>query len=45
MLVVADSSPLILLARIGHLTLLDQLYDRILIPDAVYSPPCVLALC
>ena len=36
MIVVSDASPLIGLAHIGRLTLLRDLYDRVLIPDAVH---------
>lgn len=36
MILVVDTSPLITLARIGLLELLQQLADRIVIPDAVY---------
>lgn len=37
MLVIADSSPLILLARIDCLELLQQLYGEIRVPEAVYE--------
>ena len=37
MIVVSDASPLISLAVIGHLELLKHLYERVLIPDAVYQ--------
>jgi predicted nucleic acid-binding protein len=33
--VVADASPLIALALIDHLTLLDDLFDEVLVPEAV----------
>lgn len=36
MIVVSDASPLISLAVIGHLELLKHLYERVLIPEAVY---------
>lgn len=32
---VADSSPIILLSKIGHLQLLGNLFDRVLVPDGV----------
>lgn len=35
--IIADASPLIGLAKIGRLTLLQQLYQRILIPPAVHA--------
>lgn len=37
MVVVADSSPLILLAKLDLLELLPQLYEEICIPKAVYD--------
>ena len=37
MIVVSDSSPLIALARIGRLRLLNSLYERILIPAEVHQ--------
>ncbi len=37
MIVVSNTSPLISLAHIGQLHLLQQLYDRIIIPRAVYE--------
>lgn len=36
MIVVSDASPLISLAVTGHLELLKDLYQKVLIPDAVY---------
>jgi predicted nucleic acid-binding protein len=36
-IVVSDASPLISLAVIGHLELLKDLYQQVLIPDAVYQ--------
>lgn len=36
MIVIADSSPLILLARIGQLSLLGDLYGKVFIPTAVH---------
>jgi predicted nucleic acid-binding protein len=35
--VVCDASPLIVLARVGHLDLLHQLFGRVLVPPAVWS--------
>ncbi|MCX6022342.1 MAG: DUF3368 domain-containing protein [Chloroflexi bacterium] len=37
MIVVSDSSPLILLSKVGHLHLLPNLYDHVLIPPAVHQ--------
>ena len=37
MIVVADSSPLIALCRIGRLNLLNDLFGRLFIPDAVWN--------
>ena len=37
MIVVSDASPLISLAVTGHLELLKHLYERVLIPDAIYQ--------
>ena len=37
MIVVSDSGPLISLMKAGQLNLLHNLYDEILIPEAVYS--------
>ena len=37
MIVVSDASPLISLAMTGRLALLEQLYQQVLIPDAVYQ--------
>jgi uncharacterized protein len=36
-IVVSDASPLISLTVIGHLELLRRLYERVLIPEAVYQ--------
>jgi uncharacterized protein len=36
MIVVSNSSPLVSLAAIGRLELLHELYDTIVIPQAVY---------
>jgi predicted nucleic acid-binding protein len=36
-IVVSDASPLISLTVIGHLELLKHLYERVLIPEAVYQ--------
>ena len=37
MIVISDSSPLILFSKIGHLHLLSQLFENIVIPPAVYN--------
>lgn len=37
MVIVSDSSPLILLARIGLLSLLKQLFQEVIIPEEVYE--------
>jgi len=39
MIVVSDTSPITNLAAIGQLDLLWQLYQTIIIPQAVYSNP------
>jgi uncharacterized protein len=36
MIVVADASPLIALARVGRLDLLESVFGRLLVPDAVW---------
>jgi predicted nucleic acid-binding protein len=36
-IVVSDTSPLMNLAVVGHLELLDQLYDTVLIPEGVWN--------
>ncbi len=36
MIVVADSSPLIALSRVGRLGLLQQMFGRLVVPDAVW---------
>ena len=38
MIIVADSSPLISLAILQQLDLLNDLFDEIYIPDAVFKP-------
>ncbi len=43
MILVLDSSPLITLARIGSLSVLRQLADHIVIPEAVYAESVSLA--
>ena len=37
MIVVSDTSPLINLAAVGHLDLLRQLYQHVIIPQAIYD--------
>lgn len=37
MIIVSDTSPLMNLAVVGHLELLHQLYDTVLIPEAVWN--------
>ncbi|WP_233258802.1 hypothetical protein [[Phormidium] sp. ETS-05] len=37
MIVVSNTSPISNLAKVGQLSLISQLYGRILIPDAVYE--------
>jgi predicted nucleic acid-binding protein len=37
MIIVSDSSPLIALSLCGALTILDQLFDEIIIPEQVYT--------
>ncbi|MEQ8998608.1 MAG: hypothetical protein RID53_19085 [Coleofasciculus sp. B1-GNL1-01] len=37
MIVVSDTSPITSLAGIGRLELLQQLYSRVIIPQAVYN--------
>ncbi|GGA47859.1 hypothetical protein [Okeania sp. KiyG1] len=37
MIVVSDTSPITNLSAVGALELLDQLYDRVIIPQAVYD--------
>lgn len=36
-MIVADSGPIIVFARIGHLDLLQQVVSELVIPDAVYE--------
>jgi len=40
LLVVADTSPLRYLAEIGHIEILPRLFERIMIPGAVYEELC-----
>ena len=37
MIIVSNSSPIINLARIGELNLLHQLYEEVIIPEAVWQ--------
>jgi predicted nucleic acid-binding protein len=39
-LIVADTNPLFYLLSIGHIDLLPQLFERVLVPDAVYKELC-----
>jgi uncharacterized protein len=41
-IVISDTSPIINLAGIGQLNLLQQLYSKIVIPDAVYRESSVV---
>lgn len=43
MIVVSDTSPLMNLAVVEHLHLLHQLYDTVLIPDAVWNELSMLS--
>lgn len=36
MLVIVDSSPVILLSRLGLLSILDKLYERVIVPEEVF---------
>jgi predicted nucleic acid-binding protein len=36
-IIVSDTSPLMNLAVVGHLQLLHQLYDTVIIPEAVWN--------
>jgi predicted nucleic acid-binding protein len=44
LVVVSDASPLIILSKLGQLTLLIQLYEEVLIPEAVYEEVVVAGL-
>lgn len=44
MAVVSNASPLITLSKLGQLNLLPELYDRVLIPQAVYEEVVVAGL-
>ena len=37
MIVVSDASPLVALSRVGRLNILRQLYQRVIVPDAVHA--------
>jgi predicted nucleic acid-binding protein len=38
-LIVADTSPLVYLILIDHIDILPQLFETVLVPDAVQEPP------
>jgi predicted nucleic acid-binding protein len=42
MLIICDSSPLIALAKCGKLSLLDSLFEEVLVPEQVYHEFSVL---
>ena len=44
MVVVSNASPLIIMSKLGQLTLLPQLYDQVLIPQAEYEEVVVVGL-
>lgn len=44
MAVISNASPLIILSKLGQLALLPQLYDQVLIPQAVYEEVVVAGL-
>ena len=44
MVVVSDASPLIILSKLGRLSLLTSLHDRVLVPQAVYKEAVVAGL-
>lgn len=44
MVVVSDAGPLIALSKLGRLALLSQLYEQVLIPQAVYEEVVVVGL-
>ena len=39
-LVVADTSPIFYLLSIGHIDLLERLFGKVFVPDAVYQELC-----
>ncbi len=36
MIVISDTTPILLLLKAGHLELLERLYGNVLVPNAVY---------
>lgn len=43
MIIVADSSPLIAFAILGRLDLLDSLFKKVIVPEAVYDEVTLLS--
>ena len=42
MIVVSDTSPVLALAAVGHLALLESLYRRVILPEAVFRELCLV---